>query len=92
MYKEDLALDYQQWLICHKAKRNQTKTITGGDREAHTFLKSISQKVNLILRLEFKFANYDVTVQHGNAGLGKECVGVYMCVCMCVLVSVNMCV
>ena len=24
MYKEDLALDNQQWLICHKTKQNQT--------------------------------------------------------------------
>ena len=25
MYKEDLALNNQQWLICHKTKPNQTK-------------------------------------------------------------------
>ena len=25
MYKSDLALDYKQWLICHKTKPNQTK-------------------------------------------------------------------
>ena len=25
MYKEDLVLDNQQWLICHKTKPNQTK-------------------------------------------------------------------
>ena len=25
MYKEDLALNNQQWLICHKIKPNQTK-------------------------------------------------------------------
>ena len=24
MYKEDLALDNLQWLICHKTKRNET--------------------------------------------------------------------
>ena len=24
MYKEDLALNNQQWLICHKTKLNQT--------------------------------------------------------------------
>ena len=26
MYKEDLALNNLQWLICHKTKPNQTKT------------------------------------------------------------------
>ena len=26
MYKEDLALDNQQWLICHKIQTNPTKT------------------------------------------------------------------
>ena len=25
MYREDLALNNLQWLICHKTKRNQTK-------------------------------------------------------------------
>ena len=25
MYKEDLALNIRQWLICHKTKPNQTK-------------------------------------------------------------------
>ena len=25
MFKEDLALNNQQWLICHKTKPNQTK-------------------------------------------------------------------
>ena len=25
MYKEDLALNNQQWLICHKTQPNQTK-------------------------------------------------------------------
>ena len=25
MYKEDLALNNQQWLVCHKTKPNQTK-------------------------------------------------------------------
>ena len=25
MYKKDLALNNQQWLICHKIKPNQTK-------------------------------------------------------------------
>ena len=27
MYKPDLALDNQQWLICHKTKPNQTKLL-----------------------------------------------------------------
>ncbi len=27
LYKEDLALNYLQWLICHKTKPNQTKQI-----------------------------------------------------------------
>ena len=26
MYKEDSALDRQQWLICHKTQLDQTKT------------------------------------------------------------------
>ena len=26
MYKEDLALNNLQWLICHKTKANQTKS------------------------------------------------------------------
>ena len=26
MYKEDLALNNQQWLICYKTKLNQTKS------------------------------------------------------------------
>ena len=26
MYKEDLALNNQQWLICYKTKRNQTNS------------------------------------------------------------------
>ena len=27
MYKQDLALDYPEWLICHKIHQNQTKPI-----------------------------------------------------------------
>ena len=29
MCKQDLALNNQQWLICHKTKSNQTKTLRG---------------------------------------------------------------
>ena len=28
MYKEDLALDYLQWLICHKTQPNQPKGVS----------------------------------------------------------------
>ena len=27
MYKKDLALNNQEWLICYKTKRNQTKSL-----------------------------------------------------------------
>ena len=27
MYKDDLALNNLQWLICHKTRRNQTKCL-----------------------------------------------------------------
>ena len=28
MYKEDLALNYLQWLICHKNKQNKTQKLS----------------------------------------------------------------
>ena len=30
----------------------------------YTFRKGISPKVNVIVQLQFKLANYDVTIQH----------------------------
>ena len=37
-----------------------------GDNKVHTFPKGINPKVNVIARLEFRLANYDVAVQHVN--------------------------
>ena len=37
-----------------------------GDKEAHTFLKDISLKVNVITQLGLKLVYYDVAVQHIN--------------------------
>ena len=36
MYEKDLALNDQQWLICHKTKQNQTNS------EGNPTLKSVS--------------------------------------------------
>ena len=35
-----------------------------GDKRVHTFPKGISPKGNIIARLEFELAYYDVTVKH----------------------------
>ena len=35
-----------------------------GDKEVHTFPKGISPKVNVLARLEFELAYYDVTIQY----------------------------
>ena len=37
-----------------------------GDKGVHTFPKSISLKVNVIVRLEFELAYYNVADQHVN--------------------------
>ena len=37
-----------------------------GNKGLHTFPKGISPKMNVIARLEFEFASYNVTVQHVN--------------------------
>ena len=64
-----MALDNQQWLMCHKAKpnsnlmsnpyaeKNSCNTIqlrAGKDKGVHAFLKGINQKVNIIVWLEFE--------------------------------------
>ena len=36
------------------------------DKGVHTFLKRIKPKINLIVRLEFELAYYDIVVQHVN--------------------------
>ena len=36
------------------------------NKEAHLFLRSINPKTNVIERLEFELAYYDVAVQHVN--------------------------
>ena len=38
MYKEDLALNNLQWLICHKTKPNETKIFDSPSYFVHTFL------------------------------------------------------
>ena len=38
MYKEDLALNNQQWLICHEPKPNQTKHILFNSQPSTTIL------------------------------------------------------
>ena len=35
-----------------------------GMREVHIFLKSINPKVNVMERLEFELAYFDITVEH----------------------------
>ena len=35
-----------------------------GNKDVHTFSKGISAKVNVIARLEFELAYYDVIVQY----------------------------
>ena len=36
----------------------------GGDKEAHTFAKGISLKLNVIAQLEFEFVYHKATVQY----------------------------
>ena len=45
-----------------KNGRGTIKRITGG-KVVHTFLKGISPKVNVIIRLEFELTHYDIEVQ-----------------------------
>ena len=40
MYKEDLALNNPQWLICHKTKQNQSKPV-GWQLQPHIELFSV---------------------------------------------------
>ena len=40
--------------------------IAGDDELVYTFVKGISPKVNVITRLEFELANYDVVPRHVN--------------------------
>ena len=40
-----------------------------GDKEVHTFLRSISPKVNVIVQQEFELSYYDVAVRHVNHGV-----------------------
>ena len=41
-------------------------TIIGGNKGVHAFPKGISPKVNIIARLEFELANFEVAVQRVN--------------------------
>ena len=60
IYKEDLALNNQQWLICHKTRPTNQPTY----QPNHTLPKNIGPKVTVMTRLEFERADYDITVQH----------------------------
>ena len=53
MYKEDLALNNQQWLICHKTQPNQIRYIGGNDKivvlkktTQHLYFKTFIEKIN----------------------------------------------
>ena len=48
MYKEDLALNNLQWLICHKTQPNLKCNLYTG---LHTLPKTIHQKVRMIILL-----------------------------------------
>ena len=51
------------WVILIPKNSNDTiLTHSWGDKWVHTFPKGISLKMNLIARLEFEFAYYDVAV------------------------------
>ena len=45
MYKQDLALNNQQWLKCHQEKPNQTKP----KNNSSTFLHCYDSQVNFVL-------------------------------------------
>ena len=62
MYKEDLALNNLQWLICHKTQPNQTKQNQIVDNAQNTFSFplngfSISEKIEKI-KIEQYFVSF----------------------------------
>ena len=78
MYEEDLALNYQQWLICHKTEPNQINCMLGEpnnldvtEEEATNKYKRIGKKRKELSKLKTKAPAIDFMLPPKNWGSHK---------------------